>query len=214
MEFKTFTASICKAPSVDRCSKIFFIVFIGVSDPASCTAHIWSGPADETTSFWRTDTMTFCVILRSFSKSPLVVNFGYGQKGWVRMQKSFSGTAWYFFCANLFDKIFYFLSKIYVFTVKVIWTNNPSPSICIHCRRSRSSFCFGGSFSNHLFFDTCKHHWVDSRGSSYGKKLLLAFFDSGCVSFKLFSVSLLSSSIPSFIVLVSIFNAALIALFI
>lgn len=158
--------------------------------------------------------MTFCVILRSFSQSPLVVNFGYGQKGWVGMQTFFSGTAWYFFCVNLFDKIFYFLPKIYVFIVKVIWANNPSPSICIHCGRYRSSFCFDGSFSNHLFFDTCKHDWVDSRGSSYGKRLLSAFFDSGCVSFKLFSVSLLSSSIPSFIVLGSIFNAALIALFI
>ena len=42
-------ASIRKAASVDRCSKIFFIAFIGVLDPASCTLHIWSDPADETT---------------------------------------------------------------------------------------------------------------------------------------------------------------------
>ena len=44
---------------------------IAGSDPASCPAHTWSDPAEETTSFLSTDTMTFPVILRRISPTPI-----------------------------------------------------------------------------------------------------------------------------------------------
>ena len=59
MELEASATSTSKTTSVDSSLKIFSVACITTSDPASCPAHTWSDPADETTFFLSTDTTTF-----------------------------------------------------------------------------------------------------------------------------------------------------------
>ena len=90
MELKAFAASTSKTASADFSLRILSTTCLAALDPASCTAHTCSDPADETASFLIADTMTFPMIRQRFSPTPLGRKPGFLSRGMSRHARNAS----------------------------------------------------------------------------------------------------------------------------
>ena len=190
-ELKVFFASTSKTVSVDSSLKSFSTACIAASDPASCPAHTWSDSAEETTSFLSTDTVTFPVILRRISPTPIGRKRGFLSRGTSRHATNASMETAGTFSVQIF------LIKLAIAFLRSTFVSSKlfERRIFLHPHSSIAggpdpSFVLMAAFliiSSSIFANLIG--WV-SYGTPLSKTSLLAFFDFECFSFNLFTVSL------------------------
>ena len=209
IDLKAFCASTSKTVSAESSLKIFSIACIAASDPASCPTYTWSDPAEETTSFLSTDNVP--VILRRIyptriGRKPRFLSRGMRRHATdVSMETAdtFSVQIFLIKLAVAFLRSTFALPKLFehriLLHLSASTAKGPDPPFALMV-----AFLIISSWilTNMIEWTSC--------GIPVKKTLLLAFFDVGCFSFNLFSVSLVSGSIPSCMLLVSNFTTVFI----
>ena len=209
IKLKAFSSSTSKTASVYSSLKIFSIASIAASDPVSCPTHNWSDSAEETTSFLSSDLMTFPVILRRISPTPIGRRPGFLSGGMSRhainasmeTADTFSVQIFLIKLAIAFLRFTFVSPKLFEYRTLLHQSasiaEGPDPPFVLMA----AFFIISSSIpANMIVWTSC--------GTPVSKTLLRFFFR--CFSFNLFSVSLLSGGIPCCMLLVSNFAAALI----